>query len=77
VPVVATRCGGPEEIVTPDVGTLVPPGDAPALAAAIADVLARPEAFPPDHLRAVATCRYGQAAVARQLTQLYRQVVAD
>jgi glycosyltransferase involved in cell wall biosynthesis len=77
VPVVATRCGGPEEIVTPDVGVLVPPGDVPALATAIAEVLARPEAFSPDHLREVAACRYGQAAVARQLSQLYRQVVAD
>jgi glycosyltransferase involved in cell wall biosynthesis len=31
LPVLATRCGGPEEFITDDVGVLVPPGDAKAL----------------------------------------------
>lgn len=30
-PILATRCGGPEEFVSKDVGLLVPPGDADAL----------------------------------------------
>jgi glycosyltransferase involved in cell wall biosynthesis len=30
-PVLATRCGGPEEFITEDVGMLVPPGNASAL----------------------------------------------
>ena len=34
-PVLATRCGGPEEFVTDDVGLLVPPGDEAALAEAV------------------------------------------
>ena len=42
-PVVATRCGGPEEIVREGVtGRLVAPGDPPALAAAIDRVLEDP-----------------------------------
>ena len=43
VPVVATDAGGPREIMAgaaPEVGRLVPPGDAPALAAAVLDLLA-------------------------------------
>ena len=36
MPVVSTRCGGPEEIVTPDVGWLAEPGDATSLATAMA-----------------------------------------
>ena len=45
LPVVCTRSGGPEEIVTDGVdGVLVPVGDVPAIAAAVADLLARPAA---------------------------------
>ena len=42
VPVVATRVGGTPEAVTPDVGTLVAPGDAAALAEAIVALLSDP-----------------------------------
>jgi len=49
LPVVAGRCGGVAEVVgdgsdgAPAGGLLVPPGDPAALAAAVADLLARPE----------------------------------
>lgn len=43
VPVIAARTGGLAEIVSEDVGVLVPPNDAGALAAAIRDAHARPE----------------------------------
>ncbi|MEQ1857782.1 MAG: glycosyltransferase [Longimicrobiales bacterium] len=44
LPVVATRCGGPEQIVGDSGGAvLVPPRDPDALAAALLDVLARPD----------------------------------
>ncbi|MCB1487059.1 MAG: glycosyltransferase [Bauldia sp.] len=43
LPVVVTRCGGPEEIVDdPRYGTLIPTGDATALATAIAAFVDRP-----------------------------------
>lgn len=41
-PVVSTRCGGPDQIVTGEVGRLVPVGDEIALAGAILDLLADP-----------------------------------
>ncbi len=75
LPVVATRCGGPEEIVTPDVGELVEPSNSAALADAIADVLSRLDQFPEAILRAQAEARYGQCSVAGKLVGLYRQVV--
>ena len=43
VPVIAARTGGLAEIVSEDVGVLVPPNDMEALAAAIRDAHARPE----------------------------------
>jgi glycosyltransferase involved in cell wall biosynthesis len=55
VPVVATRLGGPAEIVTPECGALVSPGDAAALARALGELAADP-----DRAR-----RLGRAAAAR------------
>ncbi len=43
LPVVATRCGGVEEVVTPDVGMLVGVGDGAAVAEAVAAILGTPE----------------------------------
>lgn len=68
-PVVATRCGGPEEIVDEEVGALAPVGDPPALSAALEATLTR--TFDPAALRARATARYGSAAVASWLDELY------
>jgi glycosyltransferase involved in cell wall biosynthesis len=75
LPVVATRCGGPEELVTPDLGVLVSPGDAEALAGGIMDVLGRLGEFSEEHLRRVADERYGQASVAGRLVSLYAEIV--
>jgi glycosyltransferase involved in cell wall biosynthesis len=70
-PVVATRCGGPEEIVTPDVGKLVPTEDPPALAAALLDVLEHAEAYDPQALRRYALTRFGPATVGQQIATRY------
>lgn len=44
-PIVATTAGGIPEVVGPEAGVLVPPGDAPALAAAIIALCNEPEAL--------------------------------
>lgn len=53
VPVIATRVGAFEELVTADTGALVPPGDDPALAEATARLIDDP------------ACRARQSAAAR------------
>lgn len=75
IPVVATRSGGPEEIVTDDVGTLVPPRDPQALAAAIEEIIPRLDDFSSSRLRSIAEERYGQAALAERLFNLYKEVI--
>jgi teichuronic acid biosynthesis glycosyltransferase TuaC len=63
-PVVATRCGGPEDIVTEEVGALVPLDDPEALARAVGSVLSERTRYPPSALRAYALDRFGISTVA-------------
>jgi glycosyltransferase involved in cell wall biosynthesis len=74
-PVVATRCGGPDEIVDETVGRLVPVEDPEALAAGIVEVLERPQQFDPGRLREHALRRFGVAAVSKRLEALYADVL--
>ena len=73
-PVVATRCGGPEDIVTPEDGELVPVGDADALADAVATVLRDTGRFRPEELRERALERFGWPTVVRRTTAVYGEV---
>jgi glycosyltransferase involved in cell wall biosynthesis len=75
-PVVATRCGGPEDIVDERVGELVPPEDPPALAAGIERALDRREEFDANALRAHALDRFGVESVTGRYAELYRQMLA-
>jgi glycosyltransferase involved in cell wall biosynthesis len=74
-PVVATRSGGPEEIVTHENGLLVPPRDAEALAAGLRVVLGR--AYDTEAIREDAVRRFGSESVASALEAVYRRVTAD
>jgi glycosyltransferase involved in cell wall biosynthesis len=75
-PVVATRCGGPEDIVTPANGLLVAPQDPAALAAAMQAVRANPARYDADTLRADAGARFGLRAVGERVATLCERVVA-
>jgi len=72
-PVVATRCGGPEEIITPDTGELADVDDAASLAIAIQSALLR--SFDRDSLRRYSVDRFGTAAAAQRIGVLYDRVV--
>jgi teichuronic acid biosynthesis glycosyltransferase TuaC len=75
-PVVATRCGGPEDIVDDDVGVLVEPGDPGALADGIRAVLSRQGDYDPARLRRHSLSRFGTDVVSRQLQTIYRDALA-
>jgi glycosyltransferase involved in cell wall biosynthesis len=77
LPIVATRSGGPEDVVTTDVGVLVEPGNPTALANAIEDVLSRPDDFPAERMREVARSRYSPPVIAGRLAALYDQVLQE
>lgn len=74
-PVVATRCGGPEDIVTEDVGVLVPPENPQALAVGIAQVLDRRGDYDAAKLRAYALERFSLESVGKLLQELYAEAL--
>lgn len=75
-PVVATRCGGPEDIVVDEVGALVAPEDPAALAEAIRDVLQRPDRYESGRLREYAVRRFGWSHVVDQVHDAYLDAAA-
>jgi glycosyltransferase involved in cell wall biosynthesis len=74
-PVVATRCGGPEDIVNDQVGVLVPPEDSEALARGIEHVLDNRASYDPAKLRAYSLEKFGAETVGRSLAALYREAL--
>jgi glycosyltransferase involved in cell wall biosynthesis len=78
LPVVATNVGGVRDFVTERAGgALVPPGDAPAFAAALERYLAQPDAARAAgaHNRLKASTEFSWRASALQLLDVYRRVI--
>ena len=76
-PVLTTRCGGPEYIVEEKTGLLLPPADAPALAAAMANLLQGRGDFDAVHIRATVCQRFGEAAFLQRSEALYNELIAE
>jgi len=74
-PVVATRCGGPEDIVTEEVGALVPAEDPEALARGIEGILENRERYHPMRLRTYALERFAWERVVRRTLDVYGEVL--
>lgn len=75
LPAVATRVGGVAELLDDEAGTLVPPRDPAALAAAVRATLERD--FDPATMAANARDRYGYAAICARWTGLYEELLSS
>ena len=74
-PVIATRCGGPEDIVAEGDGFLVPTGDRDALSVAMGAMVARPD-FDPGDLRQQCAARFGAVAIGQRWVAAYSEAMA-
>ena len=72
-PVISTKCGGPEFIVTDENGILVDVGSAEALAGGMADFLDGRHSFDPQAVRASVVNRFSPEAFARNATAVYER----
>jgi len=71
-PVLCTRCGGPEEFITPEVGRLIEAGSVDALVAGLDWMLGHFREFDPDRLHEYAVARFAPDVVAGQILEVYR-----
>jgi glycosyltransferase involved in cell wall biosynthesis len=76
-PVIATRCGGPEDFVVPEIGLLIPVADDTALESAILQMAETHCDYSPERLTEYARSRFSEEAVARVFDEIYRKVYAS
>lgn len=71
-PVISTRCGGPDDIVTESCGILVEPGDFVAMGEAMVQIAGSGLRFVPECLREECRRRYGEAVFVERARRVYR-----
>lgn len=75
LPVIATECGGPEEIVTPATGLLVPSENAGELAKAISSMLENIHTYDRTAIRNYVNDTFGQKAFLRRISSVYENLL--
>jgi glycosyltransferase involved in cell wall biosynthesis len=75
-PLVLTRCGGPEEFVTPQDGIMVEADDPEALSSGILEAVRRRESFDSEAIRRRIVARFGRDAWCDLALDTYGRVVA-
>ena len=73
-PVISTRCGGPEFIVTEDNGVLVDVANAQALADAMSDFVAERTRFDPETVRSSVVNRFSPEMFVKNASAIYEQL---
>ncbi len=74
-PVIATRCGGPEEFVNEDCGILIEPRNNEALVKAIDFMLDNYSCYKSNEIREYARNRFGYDEVGREFLRIYQKVM--
>lgn len=74
-PVVTTRCGGPEYLVSEKSGIVLEPGDVDGLAAAMKTLATTYPSYDAQWLRADCSQRFGSRSVAKRMTEEFRSCV--
>ena len=74
-PVIATRCGGPEQFINADNGILINTNDTNGLKDAMFDVLQNKVKYTPDKVRNSIVNIYSEKSVRNHLDQIYLQAI--
>lgn len=76
-PVLATRCGGPEDIVTNETGILIEPGNEGMLTGAMEEMINRYSNFDADLLKKYAAENFGAEKIGKMYFEIYKTVLSD
>jgi len=74
IPVLATRCGGPEEFITQDVGLLVPPADEDSLYKGLDYMLTNLHLYSSQKISQYAAQRFSPEVVGAKLHAIYQSL---
>lgn len=75
-PVIATRCGGPEDFVTEENGILIPVDDESTLTSAMERMMLRREDYDSAAISADIRRKFAPETIAARLTELYEGVLS-
>ena len=75
LPVIATKCGGPEEIVTPLTGLLIQKESVEELKQAIEKMSEKIETYNKDNIRNYADENFGQGVFIERISELYEGII--
>ncbi len=73
-PVIATRCGGPEFVITPETGVLVEPANAAMLAEVMENFITHRAAYDAQQVRQSVVRRFGEEAFLQNLAAVYERI---
>ncbi|MDC5259207.1 glycosyltransferase [Acinetobacter baumannii] len=74
-PVIATKCGGPESIVNPQVGYLVEKNSVDLMADAIIKLHNNYQEFEPEKIRQYCVDHFSEKVIVNQLNQIYQKII--
>ncbi|MBS4206750.1 glycosyltransferase [Bacillus sp. FJAT-50079] len=72
-PIISTKSGGPDEIVTDENGILVPTGDITALSVAMQKMINSYSTYSAERIREQCKERFGEEAIIRKIRSIYEQ----
>ncbi len=77
LPLLSTACAGPKDIVTNEVGLLVPVNDSAEMAASMQQMMGEVNKYNKEDIRKAAVERYGKAVLVRKWIGFYKQSMID
>ena len=75
LPVIGTKCGGPEDYVTSSTGIMIPVDDKSALVSAMEQMITNRAQFDSNEIRSYVKNTFSPAVIARELSDIYRAVI--